>query len=350
MLADMARADGIFDVGGPVLVPRPVASSVDELLAGASHREPFLTSDSKSGSSFERVVIDGEPHIVKYVHVDDDWTMRMSGDIGNHPAQLWRAGLMDVLPERIDHAVVGVASGLGRHGWGAALLMRDVSDAMVPEGDSPLTPADHAQIVDDIAALSARMWGWRDDLGLVPLGNRYSWFNPACLEVERDKGWPVPVPKIAAEGWEKLAARVPASVLDPIDALHHDVAPLVDALDELPQTFVHGDWKLGNVGLGKDGRTVLIDWAYPGQAPCCYEIAWHVAVNRARIPESKEAAIERFRSGLEAHGVDTTGWFDRQIALCLLGGLLIFGWEKAYGDDDELGWWCDRAVEGARLL
>jgi len=27
-----------------------------------------------------------------------------------------------------------------------------------------------------------------------------------------------------------------------------------------------------------------------------------------------------------------------------------FGWEKALGEDDELGWWCDRAREGALRL
>jgi hypothetical protein len=30
--------------------------------------------------------------------------------------------------------------------------------------------------------------------------------------------------------------------------------------------------------------------------------------------------------------------------------LVQFGWEKALGDDDELGWWCDRAREGVRRL
>jgi hypothetical protein len=28
----------------------------------------------------------------------------------------------------------------------------------------------------------------------------------------------------------------------------------------------------------------------------------------------------------------------------------LFGWEKAYGDDAELSWWCDAAREGARFL
>ena len=105
------------------LEPRPVASSLEELLAGATRREPFMTSDSKSGSAFERVVIDGESLIVKHVHIDDDWTMRFNGDVGCHPAQVWQAGLMDVVPHRIDHGVVGVATRLGRNGWGAAILM-----------------------------------------------------------------------------------------------------------------------------------------------------------------------------------------------------------------------------------
>src|SRR5947207_14220776 len=132
------------------LMPRPVVASVDELLSGATSREPFLTSDSKSGSAFERVVIRGESLIVKHIHVDDDWTMRFNGDVGCHPAQVWQAGLMDVLPERIDHGVVAVAAGLGRNGWGAAILMRDLSDAMVPPGDDRLEMEQHLCLIDDL--------------------------------------------------------------------------------------------------------------------------------------------------------------------------------------------------------
>src|SRR5215510_1216872 len=177
--------------------PRPVASSLDELLEGATTREPFGTTDGKSGSMFERVLIDGESLIVKHVHVDDDWTMRFNGDIGCHPAQVWQSGLMDVLPERIDHGVVAVAAGLGRNGWGAAILMRDLSDAMVPPGDDLLGLDQHLQLIDDLAALSARMWGWKDDAGFVPLETRWTWFNHCSLAVEEERGWPDPVPKIA---------------------------------------------------------------------------------------------------------------------------------------------------------
>ncbi len=333
------------------LTPRETVS-LDELYHGSVKREPFFVSDSKSGSSFEQLTMaDGTVRIVKHVHVDDDWTMRMNGDVGCHPAQVWRDGLMDILPERVDHGVLAVADRLGRNGWGAAILMRDLRDEMVPPGDDVLSLEQHHALIDDMAAFSARLWGWRDVHGrYVPLVSRLSWFNHALLEAEEERGWPDAVPKIALDGWGRFAERAPQDVFDVIDALRRDPWPLLDALAETPSTFLHGDWKLGNLGTARDGRTVLIDWTYPGEGPCCTELAWYLAVNRARIPTSKEATVERFASSLRANGVDTDDWFDRQMALCLLAGLALFGWEKALGDDDELAWWCDRGREGAALL
>jgi hypothetical protein len=49
---------------------------------------------------------------------------------------------------------------------------------------------------------------------------------------------------------------------------------------------------------------------------------------------------------LEAAGVPTAGWWDRQLDLCLVAIMATFGWEKALGDDAELGWWAER-VAGA---
>jgi aminoglycoside phosphotransferase (APT) family kinase protein len=135
-----------------------------------------------------------------------------------------------------------------------------------------------------------------------------------------------------------------------VEQIHGDAQTLADALQETPQTFVAGDWKLGNVGRRDDGRTVLLDWAYPGEAPPAFELAWYLALNRARIPESKEATIAWFRARLEHHGVDTTGWWERQLGLCLLGMAAVIGWEKAVGDADELAWWEAAAVDGATWL
>jgi thiamine kinase-like enzyme len=332
------------------LRPRTPASSIEELLAGATSREAFAQTDGKSGSSLDRVVIDGERFVLKQVHPDDDWTMRCMGDLGCRPARMWTSGLLDAVPEVIDHAVVGVATGLGRNGWGGALLLHDRSDAMVPEGDAPITLELHRQLLDHLAALSAPFWGAPEVIpGLVDLENRWSFFAPGLSEAEAGLGWPTPIPVVARDGWVRFAERAPGDVARLVDDLRHDVDPLVTAVRRTPQTFLHGDWKLGNLGAA-DGRTILLDWTYPGMGPVAHDLAWYLALNQARLPEAKEDAIDALRTSLEAREVATDGWWEPQVGLCLLGALVQFGWEKALGDDDELGWWCERAREGARWL
>ena len=132
--------------------------------------------------------------------------------------------------------------------------------------------------------------------------------------------------------------------------MHGDPAGLAAALDATPATFVAGDWKLGNLGSRPDGRTVVLDWAYPGAAPPCWELAWYLALNRARLPVSKEETIAAYRESLEHHGVDTTGWWERQLGLCLVGIMATFAWEKAVGPAEELAWWEAAALDGAAWL
>src|SRR4029077_11818997 len=102
----------------------------------------------------------------------------------------------------------------------------------------------------------------------------------------------------AVEGWARLADRSPR-IHQLVTRAHAEPATLAGALAATPPTFLHGDWKMGNLGMHPDGRTILLDWAYPGAGPICWDLAWYVAVNRARLPESKEATIERLRSELE---------------------------------------------------
>jgi hypothetical protein len=105
---------------------------------------------------------------------------------------------------------------------------------------------------------------------------------------------------------------------------------------------------MGNLGTHPDGRTILLDWAYPGAGPACWDLCWYLALNRARLPEPKQAAIGRFRAELERHGIATAGWWQKQLDMCLIGIMATFGWEKALGDGDELAWWHDQAAAAAR--
>lgn len=339
----------------PMLADVPtLAPSVDELLAGVERREDFLNPDGRSAARFERVWIDGVPHVVKYLDLDHDFTMRVSGDIASRSVRAWEWGLLDSAPNLIDHAIVGAATGHGRRGWGAALLMRDVSADLLPDAPGLIPVAENDVFLDHLAGFCAATWGWQDDQesgpGLLPYPARWAWFGHAALDGERALGWPEAVPKVAATGWERFAERAPADLAGLVDALRGDVSPLADALRRTPSCFLHGDVKASNRGRTQDGRTLLIDWAYVGEGPACHELVWHLALDRSRLPLSKEATAESFRAALERHGVDTGPWWERQLGLCLLGGLVQFGWEKALGDEEELQWWCAAARAGARFL
>lgn len=308
----------------------------------------MIPPDSKSGARFEWVVRKGERFVLKYQDARDDWLMRATGDLdGRRYATLWSSGLLDGVPECIDHCVVGAAIE-GRVG---AILLRDVTDTLLPLGDSLFDAAHHAGFLDHMAQLHARFWGWCDTLGLTTSRQRYLTFSPAVARAEEERGSDAVVPKVMAEGWKRLRAESPAlaSVVIP---LLDDPEPLEKALATVPQTFVHGDWKAANLGTRPDGRSVLLDWGeVPGQASPIADLAWYLALNSARLPESKDRTVARYRQALEAHGVDTGGWWDRAYGLEMVGVMMQFGWEKALGGaGPELGWWETQAVQGAAHL
>ena len=128
---------------------------------------------------------------------------------------------------------------------------------------------------------------------------------------------------------------------------------LFDALADTPTTFLHGDSKFTNLGVGPDGRTIGVDWSMSGSGPPLAEIVHSLALNHARIPptHAKDSTVAMYRAALERHGVDTTSWFERQLALCLVGVMLQLGWEKAFDETGvELAWWRDRTLDTAREL
>jgi hypothetical protein len=326
--------------------------SIDEMLSGASVREPMMHTDSKSGSTFERVVIDDQPFVVKYLDRRDDWTMRSTGQVEYAPVTMWRRGLLQRLPACFDQPIVGIANADldDAVGMRVALLMRDVGEWMMPEGDDELPLAVHLQLLDHLAALSAAFWGGGPELEIVPMITRFFEVSPWLPIAEAAIGSDALVPRLVAEGWGRFPREAPAAA-DVVVALAHDPSPLVAALESTPLCFVHGNWKLGNLGCTDDGRTVIIDWETPGIGTACSELAWYLAINSARLPHSKEAAIEAFRAALERNGVRTDTWWERQLGLALLGGLVHFGWEKALGGrNPELEWWEARAIDGARYL
>lgn len=318
----------------------PVSEFVERMLEGAEQREAWKTADLLSGSRFERVVIDGAPLIVKYSSLENDWIMRATGDLGSRQLALLTSGVLDTLPACIDHTIVGCAqfTDLGGH-RGVALLMRDVSDALIPSGSEPIALHQHRGFLQNMATMHAAYWGFSDDIGLCPLSHRYLILTPAMAELEAATPRGDPVPAAVADGWKRLDEQHPTQA-HRLRTLAADPWPLVVALQAGPQTFTHSDWKLGN--LGHDGsRTILLDWDRPGEGPPLVDLAWYLAVNCDRLPESKEDAISAYRAALESSGISTGSWWDDQLAAALAGAFLQLAWSKT-GDADEFGWWSER--------
>jgi hypothetical protein len=346
-------------------------ASVADLVAGATERTPLTEGAGKSGARLERVVIAGQPYVLKHLDLAQDWTMRASGCLRGAPLLAWERGLLTRLPACFNQPIVGVAptggagrppsgGGAGRppSGGGAgrppsggcALLMRDVTPWLVPVSDEPIGLDQHLRFLRHMAALHAAFWACGSDCEVVPVMHRYLELSPWLAQAEAAMGSDHLVPRLVGEGWPRLAevAPVAAAVVAP---LARDPGPLVEALETTPQTFVHSNWKLDNLGTDELGRTVVLDWEQPGRGAPLSDLAWYLAINCRRLPQGKEDAIAAYRQALEEAGINTEPWWDRQLALCLLGALVQFGWEKALGGyDEELAWWEAQAVRAAPLL
>jgi hypothetical protein len=323
-----------------------VATSVEELLAGATDRAP-LDGPGKSGALLERVTIDGAPYVVKHLDHDADWTLRVAGIPGSATVELWRRGVLAELPDCFNQPIVAVAHDL-RRPTVSAVLMHDVGPWLVPATDEPVPVEQHDRFLDHMAALHGAFWGRRIDV--VPPADRYLELSPRMAAAEAALGSDHLVPRLVAQGWP-LLEQVAPSLAGVVVPLVHEPRPLVAALERTPATFVHGNWKLDNLGTDDRGRTVLLDWELPGRGAAASDLAWYLAINCRRLPTTKEQAMQTYRAGLERHGVATDPWWDRQLGLCLIGAMVQFGWEKALGGyDDELAWWEEQVLRAAPLL
>jgi hypothetical protein len=331
----------------------PGARELADLLGLASVRTALDGAPGKSGARLERVVIRGQPYVLKRLDLADDWTMRASGCLRGAPLELWERGILARLPGCFNQPIVAAAweppAGRARSG-GCALLMRDVSRWLVPATDEPIPADQHERFLRHMAALHAGFWEGGEELDVVPAEHRYLELSPWMAQAEAAIGSAHLVPHLVAKGWPLLAEVAPAAA-EIVVPLAYDPGPLLEALARTPQTLVHSNWKLDNLGTDDLGRTVLLDWEQPGLGAPLSDLAWYLAINCRRLPRSKEASIAAYRGALEDCGIGTEPWFARQLALCLLGALVQFGWEKALGGyDEELRWWERQAIQASAML
>ncbi|HXG35652.1 MAG TPA: phosphotransferase, partial [Dehalococcoidia bacterium] len=258
-------------------------------------RAPLSHVDGLSGGKLERIISNGGagPRLVlKRIAYEWDWVMRVSDDKQCRAVISWQSGLLDRLPPEVSHEVLACA--LDGDGW--AILMRDVAHYLIPPGDDKLSEIENSRFIAAMAALNAAFWEQPEaadpSLGFVDLRQRYALLSPQVLE--REAADTDEIPRIAIQGWQLLESLVEPDVASAVRSVHSDPSKLGRALQEYPQTVVHGDWKLGNLGLypQPDGPVIVLDWAAVGPAPPAVELAWYLAVNSARLPVSKEETIQ----------------------------------------------------------
>lgn len=268
-----------------------------------------------------------------------DWIARTTGDV----PELREALLVDAAPAmpgpiRLPHI------GAARDGETIALLMPDLTGTLVP-WERPVDEATLDRVLDALAALHGAPWHAALPAGFpwTPLLPRLGLLTRHAAARYDAAG--LPFGRRFLDGWDAFARLVRPPALAVIDGLGADPGPLVRALDRLPVAGLHGDLKLGNVGLADDGSVPVIDWQMTLVAPVAVELGWFLVANVAGLPVQPDEVLERYR---RAAGLADDETWAAQWDLAILVGLLLRGWRK--GLDTEAGVVYPNGVAAAKDL
>lgn len=312
-----------------------------DFLKDATHRRP-LSHAGDSGAVLETARLgDGTKVVIKHIRSSHDWIMRATHDQGRE-AQLWLSGHLREL-DGIYYPVL--AAGPEEDGW--VIALRDVSRDLVPLGKT-VSRDEAVRLLAGADSLHRAFEGCEVG-GLSSLADRTYVFSPALARAERegiDR-----YPKVIGLGWERFAEVVPRELGDIVLHLVEDPSPLVRELEKAPLTLIHGDYNHGNIGIGKDGRVVMIDLAMASQAPPEVELTWYLNISAPYVDASTEELIADWR---RIRGDD----FDpSRLRLALLYEVVMSGYGWAYVSHwspnperraqkaAELEWWLRRSAD-----
>lgn len=322
----------------------------DHGLAGVPE-EP-MQHDGWSGAQLTRLTRrDGARFVIKRDSLALDWIARVTGD-DPELREAWLVRAKPVLPDPVRLPHIGVA----RDGDAVALLMPDLTGTLIAWEQLIDIPT-LERVLDALAALHRAPWHaalpvafpWTDRSRRLLLLTRTA---AAAYDAEG-----LPFGARFLQGWDAFDRSAPGEARDLVRRLTDNPGPLFAALDRLPSAGLHGDLKLGNVGLAEDGSVPVIDWQMTLVAPIAVELGWFLVANVAGLPLPPDEILERYR---RAAGVpDDEGWA-AQWDLAILTGLLLRGWRKGLDTDDavvypngvaaakDLAWWTSNAIAASQ--
>jgi hypothetical protein len=317
----------------------------------AAVEEPF-EHDGWSGARLSRLRRpgDGARFVLKRDSLARDWIARTTNDVPDlREALLVAASPRLPSPVRLPHL------GVARDGHDVALLMPDLTGTLLA-WEAPVDTAAAERVIAALAALHREPWHeqlppgfpWTDLRKRVLLLTR-----PAAAAYAREDN---PVGERFLRGWEAFDERAPRDARWLMDHVNDDPAPMLASLERLPRAGLHGDLKLGNVGLGGDGTVWMVDWQMTLVAPVAVELGWFLVCNVAGLPLPPDEVLERYRLASGRHA--DAAWAEER-DLAILVGLVLRGWRKGldaaagvitacgWTARDDLAWWAREAVAAA---
>jgi hypothetical protein len=288
--------------------------------------------------------------VTKHDSLSRDWIARVTGD----GPELREALLVRAQP-RMPAPVTLPHLGVARDGEDVALVMPDLTHVLI-RWEQPIDVPTLERVLDALAALHREPWHaqlpasfpWTDRSRRLLLLTRTA---AAAYDAAG-----LPFGARFLQGWDAFDRLVGPPARDLIVGLTADPAALFKALDRLPSAGLHGDLKLGNVGLAADGTVPMIDWQMTMVAPAAVELGWFLVANVAGLPLQPDEVLERYRAAADLPDDDV---WKTQWDLAVIVGLFLRGWRKGLDTEagvvypnglaaaKDLAWWGSNAAAAA---
>lgn len=317
-------------------------------LAGVAE-EP-LEHDGWSGALLTQLTRpDGARFVLKRDSVERDWIARVTDDHRLREAQLVHANPVMPAPVGLPHIAVAI------DGPEIAELMPNLTGTLL-RWEAPIDVAALDRVLGALVALHRTPWQRQLPVSFPWTDLRTRVLMLARPTANRYQALGLPVGARFVAGWDAFDRLVRPPVRALVEELGGNPEPLLAALGRLPAAGLHGDLKIGNAGLDRDGTVWLIDWQLTLVAPIAVELGWFLVANVASLPLTPDAVLERYR--VAAGLPDDEAW-QTQWDLAVLVGLLLRGWRKGFDTEDgvvypsgkaaayDLAWWGSQAIGAA---
>ena len=241
--------------------------------------------------------------ILKQNETQTSWFAKSTHDDLGREVRFAQSELWEHLPDSIDSPILATVL------WpdnASAILMRDEGAAIfsaakcyeTAENDAALLPF----IVNALADMHAAFWN-------SPMLEQVPWLtSPADsllyltlphLTAAGTDGESIEYGGAAMRMWGRIWSMLNPATAQVIQQTIAHPQKLLAAIESLPQTLIHGDIWLANLGV-RDTKLLILDWALVAKGPALYDPMWLAQTWRAADPQETS---EMYRAALLQRGV-----------------------------------------------